>query len=586
VNHSRCERGDGGFSLIEQIIAMVVIVGVLLGLLSTLGATARGVTTGRQRTIAVSLSKQVIENLQGAAYSDVAMDQSTLTADALVLGVMPNLTFEGEQLVLGGPTAAPYRTLTVAVGTTFSLRTFVTGVASGGAGYRRTTVIVDWPSVSPTHTLRFSSLVFPLDYTSYPASSGSAEATGGLITVSGQLGGDTFEDVHMVLPGIRAETSSSTLRTAIGAAASAASNVDLITGPVTSIICSAVGDDLGECPRQTLESVADNDSTSTTGSWVKGVGQPFAAGSLSTPGGATMVTPAGTMTTRASTDACGTCGFGDNDGFPWVDASVATTTSSSAAFTTDYAEGALSGSLWTLANVWSPTASVDHDPTGGGIVTASAQLSAPAISVLKLTGAPAGFDGAVKVGAFTAKASAQSGYTLVAPDVVTGTTTVQIQLWDGVAYRTVNMLAGAALDTTATATFTIGTHVVVFNTHVLAQPSTFSTVATAPRTDAAAQHPSMFVIVVEVTITTTPPAPSTTSPEATSTTVDTTTSTTEASTSTTVDTTPPTSSTTSTTSTSSTTTTIAPLPVVVDTFTIVVDYGRVSAHSTWLAKAA
>ena len=65
-------NADDGFSLIEQIIAMVVIVIVLLGLLGTLGAAAKGVVTGRQRTIAVSLAKQAIENLQGAKYSDVA----------------------------------------------------------------------------------------------------------------------------------------------------------------------------------------------------------------------------------------------------------------------------------------------------------------------------------------------------------------------------------------------------------------------------------------------------------------------------------------------------------------------------------
>ena len=47
-----------------------------------------------------------------------------LWVPALVLGVMPNLTFEGEQLVLGGPTAAPYRTLTVAVGRLHSPNTF------------------------------------------------------------------------------------------------------------------------------------------------------------------------------------------------------------------------------------------------------------------------------------------------------------------------------------------------------------------------------------------------------------------------------------------------------------------------------
>ncbi|HEX3089166.1 MAG TPA: hypothetical protein VHQ23_10960, partial [Ilumatobacteraceae bacterium] len=91
---------DAGFSLIEQVIAMLVIVTVLLGLLSTLGATAKGVVTGRQRTIAVSLSKQVIEKLQGAAYSDVATNQATLVADPLVVGAMPDLMFGGERLVL------------------------------------------------------------------------------------------------------------------------------------------------------------------------------------------------------------------------------------------------------------------------------------------------------------------------------------------------------------------------------------------------------------------------------------------------------------------------------------------------------
>ena len=430
VNCGASERGDAGFSLIEQIIAMLVIVTVLLGLLSTLGATAKGVVTGRQRTIAVSLSKQVIETLQGAAYSDVAMNQATLVADPLVVGAMPDLMFGGERLILGGPTAAPYLTTTTAVGTTFSLRTFVTAVASGGAGYRRTTVIVEWPSTLPIHTLRFSSLVFPLDYTSYPASSGSAEVTGGLISVTGQLSGDSFEDVHIVLPGIRAETTSSTLRTSIGATASADSYVDLLAGPVTSTNCTAPGTDIGECTRRTLESIADNDSTSTTGNWVAGVAQPFPAGTLSTPGGTTMLTPGGTMTSRASTDACGSCGFGD-DAFPWADASVATTTASSATM----ASGALTGSLWDLANGWTPTASVDHDPVGGGIVSTSAQLAAPALRVLDLDNGPAGFDGAVKVGAFTVMASGQAGYTLVSPDVATATTTKQLQLWDGLGYR-------------------------------------------------------------------------------------------------------------------------------------------------------
>lgn len=571
---------------------MTVIVGALLGLLSTLGATAQGVTTSRQRTIGVSLAKQAIENMQGAAYSSVAMSVTDLATDPLVFGIAPNLTFESEPIVLGG--TSPHRTTITAVGTTFALRTFVTAVGAGGAGYRRVTVIIEWPSVSPSHTMRFSSLVFPLDYTSYPASSGEAEAMGGLITVNGTLGGDTFEDVQVSLPGARVDTNASTLRTSIAAAASSTSHVDLLTGPVTSATCSGAGSDSGECPHQTLQSVADNDSTSLTGSWVAGVGEAFFAAGLATPGGATVVTPSGTMTSRASTDACGTCSFGDNDGLPWADASVATTTVTSADFASDHGVGALAGSLWKLDSAWSPNAAIDHDPTGNGTVTASAQLVAPALRVFDVEGAPSAFDGAVKVGAFSAKASAVSGYTLVAPDVTTGTSTMQLQLWDGAAYRPVDIMPGTELDTTATATFTVGDHVVTLTSRVQAQPSTFSTAGTAPRRDAAAQHPSILVITVQVIITSATqfdPPPTTTSTTTTSTTSTSTTSTSTTSTTSTTTpeapTTSPESTTTSSSSTTSTstTTTMAPIPTVTDSFTIVVDYGRVSAHDTWLAMA-
>ena len=583
---------DTGFGLIEQIIAMAVIVGALLGLLSTLGATAQGVTTSRQRTIGVSLAKQTIENLQGAAYSNVAMNLTGLAVDPLVYGTAPNLTFESEPIVLGGTT--PYRTTLTTVGTTFALRTFVTAVA---ASYRRVTVIVEWPAVAPRHTMRFSSLVFPLDYASYPASSGEAEATGGLISVSGTLGGDTFDDVHMLLPGVRVDTNASTLRTSIAAAASATSYVDLLAGPIASTTCSGAGGDIGECPHQTLESVADNDSTSQAGNWVAGVGQTFVAASLATPGGTTVNTPAGTMTSRASTDACGVCGFGDNDGLPWAESSVTTTSGSSADFRSDHGVGKLEGSLWALAGAWSPSASIDHDPSANGIVTASAQLVAPALRVFDLEPAPDGFDGAVKVGAFSAKASAVSGYTMVPPDLTTGTTTMQLQLWDGAGYRLVNITPGTALDTTATATFTVGDHVVTFNSHVQAQPSTFSTAGTTPRSDGAAQHPSILIITVDVVVTSAtqfdpPPETTPTSTISTTTTPATTTATTTTTTTTSPESTTTTSpistsstTTTTTTTTPATTTTIPLIPTVTDRFTISVDYGRVSAHDTWLAKA-
>jgi hypothetical protein len=273
---------------------------------------------------------------------------------------------------------------------------------------------------------------------------------------------------------------------------------------------------------------------------------------------------------------------------PWADASVETTTGTSADFASNHGAGALAGSLWKLDGAWKPNAAINHDPTGNGTVTASAQLVAPALRVFDVEGAPAAFDGAVKVGPFSAQASAVSGYTLVVPDVTTGTSTMQLQLWDGAAYRLVDIMPGTELDTTATATFTVGDHVVTLNSRVQAQPSTFSTAGTAPRSDAAAQHPSILVITVQVIITSATqfdPPPTTTSTTSTSTTSTTSTSTTTPEVTTTSPESTTTSSSSTTSTSTSTTTTLAPIPTVTDSFTIVVDYGRVSAHDTWLAAS-
>ena len=92
---------------------MTIVLGVLLGLLSTLGAVAHAMTISRQRTIAVSLAKQTIENIQGADWANVATGTGVTTADPLVTPGTP-LKFGGEDLFFGG--TSPYRTYPVAAG--------------------------------------------------------------------------------------------------------------------------------------------------------------------------------------------------------------------------------------------------------------------------------------------------------------------------------------------------------------------------------------------------------------------------------------------------------------------------------------
>ena len=530
----RATRDDGS-SLIEQLIAMSVIVAVLLGLLAALGATASSISTGRQRTVAVSLAKQAIENLQGAAYTDVAMNLSSegLASDPLVSGTMPTLLFGTEPLVAGSSTQ--YRTTKHEAGTTFSLRTFVTAVTPASAGpYRRITLIIDWNTTDAANspgqrTMQFSSLVFPLDYTSYPASTGSAEAIGGSVTLTGTLAGEQFEEVRLALPGTQAATDSSTLRTSIASAASSTSTVALHSGAVT-LSCSDGTD--RECPRKTAASVADNDTGTNTGPSEVVVLEPFSAASISTPKGTTVVTPAGTMTSRATVAACALCDFGDADELPWSEASLHTTSASSVVFRVDEN---LNGTLLHLDDSWSSSAAVDHDADGGGVVSASAQLTTPAARVFHLdpgTGVPTTFVGAVRVSGFTASASVKGGHTAVVPAATATASAATVEIWDGSlavpGYRTVPVTPGTAADTTATAAFVVGGHDVAFTSRVQSQPTTTSFSGDSPRSRSVAQLPSLLLVTVDVTVTT---------------------------------------------------------GSVVETFTIVFDYGRVSAGTTWLQVA-
>ncbi|MGZ7010597.1 MAG: hypothetical protein ACXVI2_10920, partial [Ilumatobacteraceae bacterium] len=131
-----------------------------------------------------------------------------------------------------------------------------------------------------------------------------------------------------------------------------------------------------------------------------------------------------------------------------------------------------------------------------------------------------------------------------------------VQLSDGTAtgYTTVTWVPGTAVDYTAPdrTVHTATGYDVKFVSRVQSQGSNPpTTVGTAPRTEALAEHPSFLRVTVAVTIT-----PSTlVTPTTTTTTI--------------VATTGP-------------ATTIPPPPVATDSFTIVVDYGQVSANATWV----
>ncbi len=510
--------------LVEQVIALTLIVVSMLALLTVLGAGTTAVVNGRQRTVATSLGRQVLERMQGGAYTSVAMNLSDpeLLADPRVDALATPLKFELEQLV--GGSSAPFQATEEVAGASYTISTFVTAVTpTQGLPYRRLTVFVDWtPSLSGNfHTQRFSTLVYPLDYSSYPAGGGLAEVTGGRITVTGNLGGDVFEDVQMALPGARAKTSASTLRTAHGLASSSNAVLDLAAGPLTAPLCTVTGlsGDIVNCPVVTVNEAADNDSTTSAATWTaNGTSLLFGGAAVTTPRGLLWSLPSGSGTAHAAVEKCG-CSYGvlhDDDGLPWADGTRQTSSSAQASFAPG---GGLSGRLWEMGTGWSATTSVDHDATGGGRVTSTAQVMAPAVKVFAVDGGPtedptiagAGdpevFAGAVLVGTssgFTAKATAEAGYGSVGLPFVTGS--VPVKLWHKddqgrAAYRDVTVTPGDATDQTASASFVAGDHTVSFTSRVQSAPNTSTSTGVMPRTEADTQQPSLLLVTVDVVIT-------------------------------------------------------------------------------------
>ncbi|HEV8627246.1 MAG TPA: hypothetical protein VG034_22600, partial [Acidimicrobiia bacterium] len=65
---------EAGFSILECTIALTLVFTVLLALLGALTTGARGLVTGRQRSAALALANEVLEDARGRAYGDVGHD--------------------------------------------------------------------------------------------------------------------------------------------------------------------------------------------------------------------------------------------------------------------------------------------------------------------------------------------------------------------------------------------------------------------------------------------------------------------------------------------------------------------------------
>ncbi len=143
--------GEAGFSIVEAIVATMLLAVGVLAVLGSLGAAARTGAAGDHRQDAARLASSELEAVRAVPYAEVGI---ALTTRGYVA------RFESRPTV----TAAVNRveaTGTATVGeTTFTIRRHVTwapiqvGAVRSAQGYKVATVVVSWTDASGSHQLR------------------------------------------------------------------------------------------------------------------------------------------------------------------------------------------------------------------------------------------------------------------------------------------------------------------------------------------------------------------------------------------------------------------------------------------------
>jgi hypothetical protein len=528
---------DAGFSIVESLIALGLVFGVMVGLLATVNIGIRGIVTGRQRSVALSIANEVMETARSRSYADVGHDldsDPTLATDPAVRGTVPNLFYTDlspspEEPLVGsvvnaGPDAgsitnplfpfSPHRWTSLREATTYTTSVYVTRVIPpSGDPYRRVTTIVSWDRslnapAAVSSSVRLSSYLYNAAEPPDPLLTGLAEADAGNVSITGSLSGIDFSDAHVWLPYAHGEIDSRFVRGAKGFATAARALTNLHAGTMSGCTVSN-GGLTAECAAAKADTGADNDSATAPAEYnalgpVNSAGGTLAAGEK-----LASLLGAGTARSLSTARSCWACpgssiGVDDNDQLPyqWAQAT------GPASLSLPFSAGPASGSLLTAAGACAMCSTVTLDRDDASSATrlfTTATVVQPALDLVTLADAPAGYAGMVRVGPTNVSTSATSGPGALAPSFIANP--VGIQVYDTTTvppgYRTVTITPGTPSETASHAEMAIGGALVVMDATVRSGPKvTVSTSSGAALSEAQASLSNWLSVEVHLVITT------------------------------------------------------------------------------------
>jgi type II secretory pathway pseudopilin PulG len=528
--------GEAGFSLIECTIALALVFVVLLALLGALTTGARGLVTGRQRSAALALANEVLEDARGRAYGDVGHDfdsDPTLATDPLITGTAPNFVYTGvtpneplaASAVDAGATGgtvnnplfpfSPHKFTSQREQTIYTTEVHISIVTpASGDQYKRITAKVSWAPAqyaTAARSVTLSSFLFNAGAPPDPKLIGEGEADAGSFEVTGTLAGISLSDAQITLPYVNGGIDSGFVRSAKGFARSGTSQVNLLSGLLSG--CSLLG--LGStCDPALVEADADNDSGTAPPDTDQDGPTSAASATISAGTALTVGLGSGTAQAQASARSCWSCQpggslpVGDDDRLPYFTG----TATGPGTTSVDFLAGVVGGKLLSIGTgcaAGCATVTVDRDDSGANQRLAStASVSFPALSLMTFSaGNPAGYSGMIRIGAVSATATANSGPGATSPSV-TGTPVV-VQMWDTATggYKNITVTPGdapPATDPTASASFSIlGLSSVTMNATLHWNKAVTSESSSGGAiTDASASLTNWLFVDLHVTITT------------------------------------------------------------------------------------
>ncbi len=543
IPRARARTGQDGFTIVESLIALGLVFGVMVGLLGSLNTGVRGIVTGRQRSVAVSIANEVMEAARSRSYADVGHDldsDPTLATDPAVTGTVPNLFYTGlspgpnEPLVgsavdagaAAGTTSnplfpfSPHRWPTVREATTYTTSVYVTRVIpASGDPYRRLIVIVTWdrsldaPSAIPA-SVRLSSYLFNAIQPPDPLFVGLAEADAGNVSVTGWSGppatpaflsGIDLSDARLWLPYAHGEIDSRFVRRATGFAGTARSLTNLRSGSVSGCTVSN-GGLTAECTGAKAETGSDNDAATAPPDHNALGPTSDAGGTLAAGGKLTSTLGTGTARSLSTARSCWSCygaGVDDDDRLPyqWGQAT------GPADLSMPFSAGSATGSLLTSSGACSTcsTVTLDRDDvSGANRLLTTAAVSHPALDVVTLAGAPADYAGMVRVGVTSVSTLATSGPGALAPSFTASA--VSVQVYDTTiptpGYRALSITPGTPSETTSHAEMVVSGANVVMDATVRSGPAvTLSTSSGGALTEAQASLSNWLSVDVHLVVT-------------------------------------------------------------------------------------